>query len=105
MYRLIFAVCLCVMLVAGCVPMMPPPEPTIAPTPQPALTQPTPRATAAPTVTRAPSTAAPVASGSATPAPTPRPPLVDRGIYEAALRPATVQRLASELRPAAAWRA
>jgi hypothetical protein len=99
MYRLIFAVCLCVMLAAGCVPMMPPPAPTIAPTPQPALTQLTPRATAAPTVTRAPSTAAPITSGSATPTPTPRPPLADWGIYEAALRPATVQRLASELRP------
>ena len=99
MYRLISALCLCVLVIAGCVPMMPTPEPTIAPTPQPASIQPTPRATAAPTVTRAPSTAAPVASGSATPASTPKPPLVDRGIYEAALRPATVQRLASELRP------
>ncbi|MCU0502097.1 MAG: M1 family metallopeptidase [Anaerolineae bacterium] len=99
MYRLIFTACLCVMLAAGCVPMMPAPEPTVAPSPQPVTTQPALRATSVPAATRTPATAAPVMSGSATPAPTPRPPLVDWGIYEAALRPATVQRLASELRP------
>jgi len=92
MRRLIFTACLCVFLVSGCVPMLPPPEPTIAP-----ATQPAPRAASAPTVTHAPAAAA--VSSNATPAPTPQPPLADWRIYEAALRPATAQRLTSELPP------
>jgi len=92
MRRLIFTACLCVFLVSGCVPMLPPPEPTIA-----TATQPAPRAASAPTVTHAPAAAA--VSSNATPAPTPQPPLADWRIYEAALRPATAQRLTSELPP------
>jgi hypothetical protein len=106
MVRSLFAACLCVVLIAGCVPLLaPPPEPATRSS-EPAITPPKPTimpsatrtATLTPRATLAPS-AAPAATLNATPDATLRSPLTDPRITQAALRPATIQRLGPAFRP------
>jgi hypothetical protein len=89
--------CLCALLAAGCVAMPRQPEPVVAPTATRTGT-----AAGAGTATVLPAPSRPVAL-QATPAPSPaadlRPPLSDWGVYEAAVRPAAVQRLGPGVRP------